>query len=58
MRPLYNTHGHKLRFPPSEKTQFTRRGLCLTGCGIAERANMSIGLENIPPLDFASLDIV
>ena len=26
--PLYNTHGHKLRFPPSKKAQF------VTECGI------------------------
>jgi hypothetical protein len=26
---FYNTHGHKLRFPPSEKAQF------VTECGIA-----------------------
>ena len=25
-RPIYDTHGHKLRFPPSEKAQFVTVG--------------------------------
>ncbi len=38
--PLYNTHGHKLRFPPSEKAQF------VTECGIFHGAPLRIQAEN------------
>jgi len=32
-KTLYNTHGHKLRFPPSEKAQF------VTECGMVKTAS-------------------
>jgi MFS family permease len=40
MQGLYNTHGDKLRFPPSKKAQFpgtARQGRCVTECGIRHR---------------------
>ncbi len=37
---LYNTHGHKLRFPSSKKAQFvTAQGIC----GVEQFAKLSYG---------------
>lgn len=42
---IYNTHGHKLRFPPSKKAQF------VTVCGIksVQVIKMLVILKNTPP---------
>jgi uncharacterized protein (DUF2132 family) len=41
---LYNTHGHKLRFPPSEKAQF------VTECGIHKVYSMTFPTKKNLPL--------